>query len=185
MKYKQKKDEKILLITEVAPIVSKMLGLATSTMSLKTRKEPKRDPELLYINPEHIRYQHSKIRPVFSSCGRNLEEMYQMIVAGRMDVLSIPNIQVLVGEEEMEVGGKKWYFSLNNRRLWILKKIKKNYPELLPFGMEQTEQGEEWCGGLIGVRVRNMKKGEGDRYNCKNCALEAKFMKEGTYLGGG
>lgn len=55
-----------------------------------------------------------------------------------------------------------WYFGLNNRRLWVLKRCR-----------------EEDLVGLVRVRVRDAKsEQESKRYTLLNCALEATFLKE-------
>lgn len=60
--------------------------------------------------------------------------------------------------------GKPWYFSLNNRRLWVLKRCREE-------GLLQNN--------TVGVRVRHPKsEAEAKRYNLENCALEAKFLRE-------
>lgn len=70
--------------------------------------------------------------------------------------------QVLIGPETDD---GPWYFSLNNRRLWVLKRCR--------------EEGL-LDGNRIRVRVRAPKsKSESDRYTLDNCAVEAKIMREG------
>jgi hypothetical protein len=64
-----------------------------------------------------------------------------------------------------EVG--PWYFSLNNRRLWVLKRCREE-GHLLPLN-------------LVRVRVRQPKSAsEAARYTVQNCALEATLMREPT-----
>ncbi len=59
---------------------------------------------------------------------------------------------------------RPWYFSLNNRRLWVLKQCREE-------GLLQNN--------LIPVRVRHPKSdAEAKRYSLANCALEAKFLRE-------
>jgi hypothetical protein len=68
---------------------------------------------------------------------------------------------VLVGPETDD---GPWYFSLNNRRLWVLKRCREE-------GLLQDNQ--------IAVRVRPPKSAsETSRYTVENCALEAKLMRE-------
>lgn len=71
--------------------------------------------------------------------------------------------QVIVGPETEE---GPWYFSLNNRRLWVLKRCR--------------EEGLlEKFDNLVRVRVRTPKSAaEASRYTLENCALEAKLMRE-------
>lgn len=79
--------------------------------------------------------------------------------------------QVLIGPDEND-GLGPWYFSLNNRRLWVLKECHKE-------GLLNNER----YNNKIPVRVRDPKSGtEAERYTVESCALEAKFMREG---GGG
>jgi hypothetical protein len=75
----------------------------------------------------------------------------------------LPPIQVIVGPDEND-GKGPWYFSLNNRRLWVLKRCREE--ELLK-------------NNAIRVRVREAKSvNEEERYNLKNCVVEARFMRE-------
>jgi hypothetical protein len=71
--------------------------------------------------------------------------------------------KVIVGPDEND-GLGPWYFSLNNRRLWVLKRCKEE-------GLLEN--------GLVRVRVRQSKSGnEASRYTIDNCAVEAKFIRE-------
>jgi hypothetical protein len=73
-------------------------------------------------------------------------------------------IQVLVGPETDDDG--PWYFSLNNRRLWVLKRCREE-------GLLKDNQ--------IAVRVREPKSAsETSRYTVENCALEAKIIMRDT-----
>ena len=57
-----------------------------------------------------------------------------------------------------------WYFSLNNRRLWVLKRCREE-------GLLENNR--------VQVRVREPKSAaEATRYSLQNCALEARLMKE-------
>jgi hypothetical protein len=81
--------------------------------------------------------------------------------------------QVLVGLDESD-GLGPWYFSLNNRRLWVLKQCHRE-------GLLNNER----YNNSIAVRVRAPKSGaEAQRYTVGNCALEAKFTREGEGAGG-
>lgn len=76
----------------------------------------------------------------------------------RFDFLSC---KVIVGPEDED---GPWYFSLNNRRLWVLKRC-----------------GEEGLleNSSIRVRVRPPKsESEMERYTLEKCAVEAKFLRE-------
>ncbi|KAL7541960.1 hypothetical protein ACHAWF_007058, partial [Thalassiosira exigua] len=115
-----------------------------------------------------IRYQHSRIRPYFSGCGRSVADTLDEIRQGKLEPGALPPIQVLIGPDEND-GLGPWYFSLNNRRLWVLKQCQKE-------GLLDNEK----YNNMIPVRVRMPKSGaEAERYSVENCALEAKFMREG------
>ena len=59
-----------------------------------------------------------------------------------------------------------WYFSLNNRRLWVLKQLR-------------DEGYLEQYGNKVAVRVRLPKsQQERERYTTKNCAVDARIMGE-------
>jgi hypothetical protein len=81
-------------------------------------------------------------------------------------------IQVIVGKKnEQDVDEQQegpWYFSLNNRRLWVLKRCREE-------GLLQSSNNR------IRVRVRAPKSAaERDRYIVEKCALEAKIVPEKT-----
>jgi hypothetical protein len=116
---------------------------------------------LILIDPARIRFQHARIRPYFSGCGRSLVATLDEIREGRLKPSDLPPIQVLVGPDD-------WYFSLNNRRLWVLKRCREEGLLLLENNNNQ-----------IAVRVRKPKSDqEALRYSLENCALEAKIMPE-------
>lgn len=76
----------------------------------------------------------------------------------RFDFLSC---KVIVGPEAED---GPWYFSLNNRRLWVLKRCREE-------GLLENNS--------IRVRVRAPKsESEMERYTLQNCAVEAKFLRE-------
>ena len=52
--------------------------------------------ELLYISPSRIRYQHSRIRPTFSGCGRSVTDTLDEIRRGELNPWDLPVIQVNV-----------------------------------------------------------------------------------------
>lgn len=122
------------------------------------------ESDFIYVDPTRVRFQHSRIRPYFSGCGRSVVETFESIRRHEMTPDDLPPIQVLVGP----VGGdgQPWYFSLNNRRLWVLKRCREE-------GLLTNNQ--------IRVRVRTAKSsGEELRYTIDNCALEAKLMRESS-----
>jgi hypothetical protein len=72
-----------------------------------------------------------------------------------------PKQQVIVGPGTED---GPWYFSLNNRRLWVLKRCREE-------GLLEDNR--------IRVRVRTPKSSaEAARYSLENCALEAKIIRE-------
>jgi hypothetical protein len=116
--------------------------------------------DFLFVDPARVRFQHSKIRPTFSGCGRPVVQTLDDIREGKLKPEDLPPIQVLIGP--IDEDGKPWYFSLNNRRLWVLKRCREE-------GLLENNQ--------IPVRVRRPKSaGEIERYTVQNCALEAKFI---------
>lgn len=72
------------------------------------------------VDPRRVRYAHSKIKPVFSGCGRTIEQTLQEIRDGKTLPSDLPAITVLLGPADPADGGG-CYFSLNNRRLFVLK----------------------------------------------------------------
>jgi hypothetical protein len=117
--------------------------------------------EWITVDPSRIRFQHARIRPLFSGCSRPVEQTLTDIREGKLKPEDLPPIQVIVGPEE---DGERWYFSLNNRRLWVLKRCREE-------GLLQNNQ--------IRVRWRQPKStAEAQRYTLEKCALEAKFIRE-------
>lgn len=153
---------------------NKTKGTAASTFNASNNDD---DGSFLWVDPSRVRFQHSRIRPYFSGCGRSVMATLEAIRNHQVDpIYDLPPIQVLVrlpptttttttGSSDNEDDGV-WYFSLNNRRLWVLK--------------------ECWQEGLlqeynhrIRVRVRSPKsQAELERYTVQNCALHAKLMRE-------
>jgi len=131
----------------------------------KSAKKSSDQGDLLYVNPSRIRYQHSRIRPTFSGCGRNVMDTLEEIRRGDLNPYDLPVIQVLIGPDAND-GKGPWYFSLNNRRLWVFKQSLKE-------GLLDNDK----YNNTIPVRVRMPKSAaEAERYSVDNCALEAKFM---------
>jgi hypothetical protein len=90
-------------------------------------------------------------------------ESFESIQKGELKPEDLPPIQVIVGPDEQD-GKGPWYFSLNNRRLWVLKRCREE-------GFLE--------GNVIRVRVRAPKSHiEYERYSVENCALEATFKRE-------
>jgi hypothetical protein len=94
-----------------------------------------------------------------------VEETLDDIRKGKISPNDLPPIQVIIGNVT-SVDGKPWYFSLNNRRLWVLKECHKE-------GLLERQNN------MIKVRTRPFKsKREEERYTVQNCSLEARFMQE-------
>jgi len=111
----------------------------------------------IMIDVARCRFQHSKIRPIFSGCSRNVRDVLEDIKSGRTDLEELPSILVLIGDDG-------WYYSLNNRRLWILKQLREG-GYLNQFGNK------------VKVRYRQSKSlAEKQRYTVEYCALNAQIM---------
>ena len=125
------------------------------------------------IDPNVIRFAHSRIRPVFTGCCRRIEDTLQDILTGKLRATDIPIISVLnitpvsSGlKDKMEV--KPEFVSLNNRRLYLFKKLREMDPEgncFLP-------------GNTITVRVKPALEREKEKYTVDRCSLQAKLMKD-------
>ena len=114
------------------------------------------------VDPRRIRYQHARIRPTFSGCGRSVVDTLQSIRDGKLKPENLPTIQVVSGASTD--GDERWYYSLNNRRLWVLKQCREE-------GLLSNNE--------IEVRVRQPKSAaEQERFTPEKCALEAKFLRE-------
>lgn len=155
------------------------------------KKKPavKEDDGGLVIDPARIRFQHSKIRPYFSGCGRSVEATLESIRQKEISPSDLPPIlvrlmhtnyfklsatyftssfilfvcflQVIVGPDTAD---GPWYFGLNSRRLWVLKRCREE-------GLLENNR--------IYVRVRECKSdAEAVRYSIENCALEAKIVPD-------
>lgn len=74
----------------------------------------------LDVDPRRVRYAHSKIKPLFSGCGRTIEQTMREIRGGKTRVADLPMITVLLGPLDPS-DGQQWFFSLNNRRLFVFK----------------------------------------------------------------
>ena len=147
------------------------------------------DDSFIWVDPTRVRFQHSRIRPYFSGCGRSVRETLEAIRSHQVDpIYDLPPIQVLIGSgtptrttpfdddddnnkaaaDDDADSATAWYFSLNNRRLWVLK-------QCLAEGLLEKYDN------LIRVRVREPKsRAEMERYTVENCALHAKLMRESS-----
>lgn len=68
-------------------------GTATTTKTIQ-QQESRQCGSWLNADPERIRYQHSRIRPYFSGCGRSVEGTFESIRDGKMLYSDLPPIQV-------------------------------------------------------------------------------------------
>jgi hypothetical protein len=69
------------------------------------------------IDPLEVYFTHSKVRPCFSGCGKQLAETIEEVRSGLTGIDDIPMITVLRGTDGH-------MFSLNNRRLFVLKHLR-------------------------------------------------------------
>jgi hypothetical protein len=110
----------------------------------------------LLVDPLEVYFTHARVRPFFSGCGRRLEDTLGELLDGRMRVEDLPVITILYG-----AGGGTIYFSLNNRRLWVLKELRK-------------------AGALenntVRVRTKEALPREKERYTPIKCSLTATIM---------
>lgn len=72
------------------------------------------------VDPRRVRYAHSKIKPIFSGCGRTIEQTLDEIRGGKTLPTDLPAITVILGPVD-PVDGQPCFFSLNNRRLFVFK----------------------------------------------------------------
>lgn len=126
------------------PIKSKKLGKAPVSDGL--------DP----IDPAVVYFTHSKIRPAFSGCGRRIQDTVDEILTGIKTVSELPFITVLTS-------GDGHYYSLNNRRLYVLKHLRS-----IGF-LEPTN--------TVRVRLKTPLPREVKKYSPENCSLTATIMK--------
>jgi hypothetical protein len=113
--------------------------------------------EIFPVNPDLIRFTHSRIRPYFSGCGKSIEQSLQEIREGNVAVEDIPLITVIEIENE--------YFSLNNRRLFMFKLLKK--------------EGYLPSGTIRAYKKPGLER-ERRKYTPENCSLYAVLMKSAT-----
>ncbi|KAL3797716.1 hypothetical protein HJC23_000261 [Cyclotella cryptica] len=85
--------------------------------------------------------------PHFSGCGQPLHETLDKLRRGALQVQDLPLIQVLVGPDENDGVGPR-YFSLNNQRLWVWKRLQKE-------GLLESRVVPERCG------TKSLKREEG------------------------
>jgi len=109
------------------------------------------------LDPTDVYFTHSRIRPFFTGVGCAIEQTISEIEAGRLCVEDIPLITVLYSGSS--------YFSLNNRRLYMLKYLKQQ-------GLLKD--------GVCKVRLKKMLDREKTKYTVQNCVLQATLMGKGS-----
>lgn len=109
------------------------------------------------IDPDIIYFTHSRVRPFFTGCNKRIEQTFEEIRQGVTSIEDIPLITVLYNEG--------CYFSLNNRRLFLWKWLKRE--GLLPTN-------------TITAFLKNALEREKLKYTPSRCSLVAKLMKEHT-----
>jgi hypothetical protein len=109
------------------------------------------------IDPDIIYFTHARVRPFFTGCNKRIEETYQEILAGQTKISDLPLITVIHNDGS--------YFSLNNRRLFLFKWLKRE--GLIP-------------GGIITATLKPALEREKSKYLPSRCTLQAKMMKEFT-----
>lgn len=102
---------------------------------------------IIELDPEIIRFTHSKIRKQFSGCAKMLSDTLSELENKLIAPNDIPTITVLFDGTH--------YYSMNNRRLWIFKQCKQK--NIL---------------STIKVNIKMIKPS--DKYNTERCSLNAK-----------
>lgn len=123
--------------------------ISTSSIPILTGKGT------IEIDPDLIYFTHSRIRPFFTGCNKRIEQTFEEIRQGVTSIEDIPLITVLYNEG--------CYFSLNNRRLFLWKWLKRE--GLLPTN-------------TITAFLKNALEREKLKYTPSRCSLVAKLMKE-------
>jgi hypothetical protein len=117
---------------------------------------------MVNVDPITLRFQHSRIRPFFTGCGRRVEDTLKDIQEGILKVEDLPLITVVRGGDGSLV-------SLNNRRLYVLKKLR--------------EEGR-LANNEVKVRLKPALARELERYTKDRCSLNATVMREHKAGGG-
>lgn len=124
---------------------------------MKSSSSGRSSRPIIDIDPSIIRFTHSRIRPFFTGNNFRIETTINDIVEQRTKVSDLPLITVI------ENGG--YYFSLNNRRLYVMKYLHKN---------GHLESSNNTIKAYTKTALEREKK----RYTISNCILEAMIMKE-------
>lgn len=117
------------------------------------------------IDPSVVYFTFSRIRPQFS-CGRTIQSTLESIQRGELDVNSLPTITILHDPHSGH------FFSLNNRRLYLFKKLKE-------MGLIQAVQAR--------LKAVPDTRRMGEKYSAEKCSRTATLMggvRNGTGEGG-
>jgi len=106
------------------------------------------------MDPSDILFSHSKICPIFSGCKKSVEDTFTEIQNGILKVTDLPIITIIKND-------KGDIISLNNRRLWIIKKC--------------SEMGYLESINVNVKKVSDLSVKEQKRYNNNTYSLNAKF----------
>jgi hypothetical protein len=111
--------------------------------------------EYICIDPDKVYFTHARIRSTFSGCGRKVEDTIRDIIEHRLALESLPLITIL------NCNGA--FFSLNNRRLYVLKHLRK-------VGFLSPHEN------LVKVRLKSPLSREVDKYKTESFTLSASLM---------
>ena len=113
---------------------------------------------LVEIDPAEVYFTHSRVRPQFS-CGRRVEETLKDLEEGTIKWDDMPPVTFIASMTPCGLGPP--YFSLNNRRLFCLKRLREK-------GIITT----------VNARVKPPvdSKRERERYTPEKCSLTARLM---------
>ena len=70
----------------------------TSSSSSANKNSSNAEEQLIWVDPARVRFQHSRIRPYFSGCGRTVEGTLESIRRNEMKPSDLPPIQVHLKE---------------------------------------------------------------------------------------
>ncbi|KAJ9460061.1 NEDD8-specific protease 1 [Diplonema papillatum] len=111
---------------------------------------------LVAVDPAAVRFTHSRIRPQFS-CGRRVEGTLEDLASGKTTVVDLPPITLISASG----GDEGPFFSLNNRRLYVLKQLRHR-------GLITTVDAR--------IKPAADSKRERERYTVEKCSLTARLM---------
>ena len=105
------------------------------------------------LDPNCIYFTHSRIRPLFTGCGKSIHTTLAEIEQGVTAIDDIPLISVIVNDGH--------YFSMNNRRLYLFKVLR-----------------EKGClpDNMVSVRVKPPLEREKLRYTPQKCSITCTLM---------